>query len=536
MKQLEAAAGDLSRDAVVPAKAVLKITSMTDAFRVELADHRPAVVKQTCGLLGALAWACGASFTCVVEALLVPILLMAIKKKQTKVIATAARHCLDCMAKASRFAIVILEKTYHHAKQDDALRMMCLSLVELVLRHGDVDNVMSREVYIPPRRLILKTLRDHNVAVQTHGRMALCLLCEYGQECIAELRHVVDTDLLELAMAEYPESLLATTGRQPEEVATEASMLCVIPEGDEGDVANAWDDLSTRRPAGLERVETIEDEDNGADENWRESAMAAVANKLDDSWDDLSTVLITELSPPQSGDQLDWSESMIEVDAHDDGADNDWREPAVAAVATQFDNSWDDLALSSTSSVIDVPTLDSTRGRDRDSPPSKIHPAMVQPLSAALAITGPPAHSLPLPKFCVPSSINRTIVPTENERKAVISPDQSVATNNATAPADHIDGARPSVQVGRRRSYLSLVWETMWRILWVGYVMFAVVGVNDAQLEALTKTVVEWTAAMNVPKHQVQLPFEESHKVSWDTVMEDLRRRLELEPMARHGS
>ncbi|KAF0708860.1 hypothetical protein AaE_013065 [Aphanomyces astaci] len=194
MKQLEAAAGDLSRDAVVPAKAVLKITSMTDAFRVELADHRPAVVKQTCGLLGALAWACGSSFTCIVEALLVPILLMATKKKQTKVIATAARHCLDCMAKASRFAIVILEKTYHHAKQgatattsttrsidtDDALRMMCLSLAELVLRHGDVDNVMSREVYIPLRRLILKTLRDHNVAVQTHGRMALCLLCEYG--------------------------------------------------------------------------------------------------------------------------------------------------------------------------------------------------------------------------------------------------------------------------------------------------------------------------------------------------------------------
>ncbi|RHY44485.1 hypothetical protein DYB34_012686, partial [Aphanomyces astaci] len=235
-----------------------------DAFRVELADHRPAVVKQTCGLLGALAWACGASFTCIVEALLVPILLMATKKKQTKVIATAARHCLDCMAKASRFAIVILEKTYHHAKQDDALRMMCLSLAELVLRHGDVDNVMSREVYIPLRRLILKTLRDHNVAVQTHGRMALCLL----QECIAELRHVVDTDLLELAMAEYPESLLATTGRQPEEVATEASMLSVIPEGDEGDV--------------------------------------------DDSWDDLSTVLIGDPASPRSGDQLDWSVSTIE--------------------------------------------------------------------------------------------------------------------------------------------------------------------------------------------------------------------------------
>ncbi|RHY06637.1 hypothetical protein DYB36_012261, partial [Aphanomyces astaci] len=286
-----------------------------DAFRVELADHRPAVVKQTCGLLGALAWACGASFTCIVEALLVPILLMATKKKQTKVIATAARHCLDCMAKASRFAIVILEKTYHHAKQDDALRMMCLSLAELVLRHGDVDNVMSREVYIPLRRLILKTLRDHNVAVQTHGRMALCLLCEYGQECIAELRHVVDTDLLELAMAEYPESLLATTGRQPEEVATEASMLSVIPEGDEGDVDNSWDDLSTvligdsASPRSGDQldwsVSTIEDEDNG--ESWREPAMAAVAHKLDDSWDHLSTVLIGDSSAPRSGDQLDWS-------------------------------------------------------------------------------------------------------------------------------------------------------------------------------------------------------------------------------------
>ncbi|KAF0774802.1 hypothetical protein AaE_001498, partial [Aphanomyces astaci] len=418
-------------------------------------------------------------------------------------------------------------------------------------------------------------------------------------------------------------------------------MLSVIPEGDEGDVDDRWDDLSTvligdssppRSGDHLDwSVSTIEDEDNGEDwrepamaavnkldnswddlstvligdsspprsgdhldwsvstiededngENWREPAMAAVAHKLDDSWDDLSTVLITELSLPQSGDQLDWSVSMIEVEAHDDGADDDWREPTVVVVATQLDNSWDDLPLSSTSSVIDVSTLDSTWGcsilysKDALSSildnvmatetrrPSKIHPAMVQPLSAALAITGPPAHSLPLPKFCVPSSPNRTTVPMDNERKAVVSPEQSVATNNATAPAGHIDGARPYVQVGRRRSHLSLVWETMWRILWVGYVMFAVIGVNDAvpvsslqdaptkvqvgahcdqsagksgqQLEALTKTVVEWTVAMNVPKHQVHLPFEESHKVSWDTAMEDLRRRLghELEPMARH--
>ncbi|RLN99555.1 hypothetical protein DYB28_002770 [Aphanomyces astaci] len=230
-------------------------------------------------------------------------------------------------------------------------------------------------------------------------------------------------------------------------------------------------------------VSTIEDEDN--DENWPEPAMAAMANKLDDSWDDLSTVLITELSPPQSGGQLDWSVSTIE---DEDNGEN-WREPAMAAVANKLDASWDDLPLSSTSSVIDVPTLDSTWGcsilysKDALSSildnvmatetrrPSKIHPAMVQPLSAALAITGPPAHSLPL---CVPSSPNRTTVPMDHERKAAVSPDQSVATNNATAPAGHIDGARPSVQVGRRRSYLSLVWETMWRILWVGYVMFAV--------------------------------------------------------------
>ncbi|RHY87519.1 hypothetical protein DYB35_010447, partial [Aphanomyces astaci] len=443
-----------------------------DAFRVELADHRPAVVKQTCGLLGALAWACGASFTCVVEALLVPILLMAIKKKQTKVIATAARHCLDCMAKASRFAIVILEKTYHHAKQDDALRMMCLSLVELVLRHGDVDNVMSREVYIPLRRLILKSLRDHNVAVQTHGRMALCL-----QECIADLRHVMDTDLLELAMAEYPESLLAATGRQPEEVATEASMLSVIPEGDDGDVDNSWDDLSTvligdsSSPQSGDQlnwsVSTIEDEDNG--ENWREPAMAAVSHKLDDSWDDLSTVLITELSPPQSGDQLDWSVSMIEVEAHDDGADDDWREPAAVVVATQLDNSWDDLALSSTSSVIDVPTLDSTRGR--------------------------------------------SILNSIDGLSSII--DNVIGVNDAV-PASSLQDAPTKVQVGAHCDQSA--------------------GKSGQQLEALTKTVVEWTAAMNVPKHQVQLPFEESHKVSWDTAMEDLRRQLELEPMARHGS
>ncbi|KAF0702008.1 hypothetical protein AaE_016183, partial [Aphanomyces astaci] len=437
MKQLEAAAGDLSRDAVVPAKAVLKISSMTDAFRVELADHRPAVVKQTCGLLGALAWACGASFTCIVEALLVPILLMATKKKQTKVIATAARHCLDCMAKASRFAIVILEKTYHHAKQgatattsttrsidtDDALRMMCLSLAELVLRHGDVDNVMSREVYIPLRRLILKTLRDHNVAVQTHGRMALCLLCEYGQECIAELRHVVDTDLLELAMAEYPESLLATTGRQPEEVATEESMLSVIPEGDEGDVDNSWDALSTvligdpASPRSGDQldwsVSTIEDEaQTGADDDWLEPAAPLVANQLDDSWDDLSTVDLLELAmaeapeslsattdrqpeeggpeasmlsvipegdegdvdnswddlstvlirdpaSPRSGDQLDWSVSTIGDEAQDHGADDDWLEPTAPLVANQLDDSWDDL------STVDLPpeSLSSTTDR-----------------------------------------------------------------------------------------------------------------------------------------------------------------------------
>ncbi|RHZ08521.1 hypothetical protein DYB26_009632 [Aphanomyces astaci] len=196
-------------------------------------------------------------------------------------------------------------------------------------------------------------------------------------------------------------------------------------------------------------------------------------------------MLITELSPPQSGGQLDWSVSTIE---DEDNGEN-WREPAMAAVANKLDASWNDLPLSSTSSVIVVPTLDSTWGcsilysKDALSSildnvmatetrrPSKIHPAMVQPLSAALAITGPPAHSLPL---CVPSSPNRTTVPMDHERKAAVSPDQSVATNNATAPAGHIDGARASVQVGRRRSYLSLVWETMWRILWVGYVMFAV--------------------------------------------------------------
>ncbi|KAF0776010.1 hypothetical protein AaE_000290, partial [Aphanomyces astaci] len=133
---------------------------------------------------------------------------------------------------------------------------------------------------------------------------------------------------------------------------------------------NSWDDLSTvligdssppRSGDQLDwSVSTIEDEDNS--ENWRESAMAAVAHKLDDSWDDLSTELIGDSSPPRSGDQLDWSVSMIEVEAHDDGADDDWREPTVVVVATQLDNSWEDLPLSSTSSVIDVSTLDSTWG------------------------------------------------------------------------------------------------------------------------------------------------------------------------------
>ncbi|RHZ27049.1 hypothetical protein DYB37_012365, partial [Aphanomyces astaci] len=299
-------------------------------------------------------------------------------------------------------------------------------------------------------------------------------------------------DLLELTLAEAPESLSATTDRQPQEGGTEASMLSVIPEGDEGDVDNSWDDLSTvligdpASPRSGDKLDwsmstiDVEAHDDGADDDWREPTAASVIDvpTIDSTWG--------------CSIQLDWSVSMIEVEAHDDGADDDWREPAVAAVANKLDDSWDDLPLSSTSSVIDVSTLDSTWGcsilysKDALSSildnvkatetrrPSKIHPAMVQPLSAALAITGPPAHSLPLPKFCVPSSPNRTTVPTENERKAVVSPDQPVATNNATAPAGHIDGARPSVQVGRRRSYLSLVWETMWRILWVGYVMFAV--------------------------------------------------------------
>ncbi|RHZ03463.1 hypothetical protein DYB31_013428, partial [Aphanomyces astaci] len=430
-----------------------------DAFRVELADHRPAVVNQTCGLLGALA--------CVV---------------------------------------------YVH----DALRMMCLSLAELVLRHGDVDNVMSREVYIPLRRLILKSLRDHNVAVQTHGRMALCLLCEYGQECIADLRHVMDTDLLELAMAEYPESLLAATGRQPEEVATEASMLSVIPEGDDGDVDNSWDDLSTvligdsSPPQSGDQldwsVSTIEDEDNG--ENWREPAMAAVSNKLDDSWDDLSTVLITELSPPQSGDQLDWSVSMIEVEAHDDGADDGWREPAAVVVATQLDNSWDDLALSSTSSVIDVPTLDSTRGR-----------------SILNSIDGL-------------SSIIDNVMATETRRQArSILRWSNLYRQHWRLPAlQHTAFRCPSFVIGVNDAVPASSLQDAPTKVQVGAHCDQSAGKSGQQLEALTKTVVEWTAAMNVPKHQVQLPFEESHKVSWDTAMEDLRRQLELEPMARHGS
>ncbi|RLO05798.1 hypothetical protein DYB28_003590, partial [Aphanomyces astaci] len=471
-----------------------------DAFRVELADHRPAVVKQTCGLLGALAWACGASFTCIVEALLVPILLMATKKKQTKVIATAARHCLDCMAKASRFAIVILERTYHHAKQDDALRMMCLSLVELVLRHGDVDNVMSREVYIPLRQLILKSLRDHNVAAGMHCRPTAC----NGHR------------LLELAMAEYPESLLAATGRQPEEVATEASMLSVIPEGDDGDVDNSWDDLSTvligdsSPPQSGDQldwsVSTIEDEDNG--ENWREPAMAAVSNKLDDSWDDLSTVLITELSPPQSGDQLDWSVSMIEVEAHDDGADDGWREPAAVVVATQLDNSWDDLALSSTSSVIDVPTLDSTRGR-----------------SILNSIDGL-------------SSIIDNVMATETRRQArsILRWSNLYRQHWRLQALQHTAFRCPSFVIGVNDAVPASSLQDAPTKVQVGAHCDQSAGKSGQQLEALTKTVVEWTAAMNVPKHQVQLPFEESHKVSWDTAMEDLRRQLELEPMVRHGS
>ncbi|RHY32721.1 hypothetical protein DYB32_002303 [Aphanomyces invadans] len=211
--------------------------SLQDAFRIELADCHPAVVKQTCSLLGTLASTCGASFTSVTEALLVPILLMATKKKQTQVIAMAARQCLHSMTKSSRFAIVLLEKTYQHAKRDENLRMMCMSLVLLVLRYWDADVVLTNDAYTPLCRFIIKALEDEHAAVRTQGRMALCLLCEYGHERFAELLDIVPTDTMDAIVAEFPESLLAATRRQlllapPEH---DPNLLPVIPEVHEDD-------------------------------------------------------------------------------------------------------------------------------------------------------------------------------------------------------------------------------------------------------------------------------------------------------------
>ncbi|CAK4584885.1 unnamed protein product [Aphanomyces euteiches] len=241
MKQLEAAACAMSKIShYSPARIVQQLMPLVDAFQQALADSRPAVIKQTCSLVGTLAWTCGASFGPITEALLVPMLLMATKQKQTQVIAFAARQCLHSMSKASRYSLTLLERTFHRARREANLRMMCTSLLVLVLRYWDPEDVLATENYMPLRRVILRSLQDKDTAVQAQGRMALCLLCEYGQESMAELVVSIPFDIFERVVAEYPDSLCATERRrllfpeepqvEEEEDGGEMSLLSAIPE------------------------------------------------------------------------------------------------------------------------------------------------------------------------------------------------------------------------------------------------------------------------------------------------------------------
>ncbi|KAF0695197.1 Aste57867_13961 [Aphanomyces stellatus] len=256
MKQVEAAACALAMasllDPGVQSTIVAAVQGLVDGFRAALTDTRPAVIKQTCSLVGTLAWTCGTAFEPITEALLVPVLLMATKKKQTQVIALAARQCLHSLCKATQFPISLLQKAFHAGKHDDNLRMVCMSLVVLILRYWDPDAVLAREVYMPLREIVLRSVRDKEAAVQAQGRMALCLLCEYGcveneqtrsslrrliycrQESLHDLVTVVRSDVLDAIAAEYPESVFAMERLhllQAIENATD-SLLSVIPETD----------------------------------------------------------------------------------------------------------------------------------------------------------------------------------------------------------------------------------------------------------------------------------------------------------------
>ncbi|KDO16748.1 hypothetical protein SPRG_17764, partial [Saprolegnia parasitica CBS 223.65] len=182
---------------------------LVNGFLQTLADTRPAVAKQACSLLSSLAWLCGPSLRPLSEALLLSVFHLATKKKQTQVIALSARQCLHSLTKATRYPVALLERAYKQAKDDGDKRMLCVSLIVLVLRFWPPYEVLERANYMAMRRVILQSLFDDDAAVQSQARLALCLLCEYGQENIRFLLEQLPHEVLACIADEFPDSMLA---------------------------------------------------------------------------------------------------------------------------------------------------------------------------------------------------------------------------------------------------------------------------------------------------------------------------------------
>ncbi|EQC37897.1 hypothetical protein SDRG_04915 [Saprolegnia diclina VS20] len=182
---------------------------LVNGFLHTLADCRPAVAKQACSLVSSLAWLCGPPLRPLSEALLLAVFHLATKKKQTQVIALSARQCLHSLTKATRYPVALLERAYKQAKDDGDKRMLCVSLIVLVLRFWPPYEVLERSNYMAMRRVILQSLFDDDAAVQSQARLSLCLLCEYGQENIRFLLEQLPPELLACIADEFPDSMLA---------------------------------------------------------------------------------------------------------------------------------------------------------------------------------------------------------------------------------------------------------------------------------------------------------------------------------------
>ncbi|KDO26371.1 hypothetical protein SPRG_08174 [Saprolegnia parasitica CBS 223.65] len=216
MKQLETAVmgmatsdGDRDGANFNAAPIVGHLLVLVNGFLQTLADCRPAVAKQACSLLSSLAWLCGPPLRPLSEALLLSVFHLATKKKQTQVIALSARQCLHSLTKATRYPVALLERAYKQAKDDGDKRMLCVSLIVLVLRFWPPYEVLERANYMAMRRVILQSLFDDDAAVQSQARLALCLLCEYGQEHIRFLLEQLPHEVLACIADEFPDSMLA---------------------------------------------------------------------------------------------------------------------------------------------------------------------------------------------------------------------------------------------------------------------------------------------------------------------------------------